>query len=365
MTDWLKTLLFSLEPETAHQFAKKLSCVLPHSVLRRQNQIQSPVLKMHWQNLSFSNPIGLAAGFDKEASALQLIETLGFGFVELGSVSYAPCDGNTKPRIFRLLEDEALINWMGLPNPGIEKFLENLHKQHSQLPRGISLVKTPDMAFAAQKRAVKNGIDDFVDSFTLAHNQADYICLNLSCPNSGEAKLFEDPNQFAALAREISLARTSLTSETPLFIKISPMLAPADLQKTVELALKYNFDGFVVSNTLTSRPELKTTLSAEQKKRGGLSGKPVLTAANAQLKRVYEIVGREKCIMGVGGIHDLESLLSKLQNGASCFQVYTGLIYGGFSFVRDLNRGLVAYCEKRGVKHYSELIGQKIDRDFI
>ncbi len=360
MTDWLKTLLFTLEPETAHQLVKKLSCLLPHSLLRRQNQVQSSVLSMRLQNLNFTNPIGLAAGFDKDATALNFIETLGFGFVELGSVSYAPCDGNEKPRIFRLLDDEALINWMGLPNPGIEKFLANLQKNRSKLPHGISLVKTPDMAFALQKLAPKNGIDDFVDSFTLAHNKANYICLNLSCPNSGEAKLFEDPSQFATLAREISLARTSLNSETPVFIKISPMLTADNVQKTVELALKYNFDGFVVSNTTTARPEFKTDLTAEQKKRGGLSGRPLLPAANTQLKRVYEIVGREKCIMGVGGIHDLPSLLSKLQNGASCFQVYTGLIYGGITFVRDLNRGLLEFCEKRGVKHYSELIGQKL-----
>ena len=360
MADWLKTLLFNLDPETAHDVVKRLACLLPHSLLRKQNQIQSPVLKLRWQNLNFNNPIGLAAGFDKEAKALPLIESLGFGFVELGSVSYTPCEGNPKPRIFRLVKDEALINWMGLPNPGIETFLENLKHSTSQLPRGISLVKTPDMAFELQKITAKNGIDDFVDSYTMAHNQADYICLNLSCPNSGEAKLFEAPQEFQTLAREISLARTSLLSTTPLFVKISPALEKADLHKTVELALKYNFDGFVVSNTTTTRPNLKSSLKAEQKKRGGLSGRPLLKLANAQLKLVYDMVGKEKLIMGVGGVHDLPSLLSKLQNGASCVQVYTGLIYGGMSFVRNLNLELLQFCEKRGVKNYLELVGQKL-----
>lgn len=360
MTDCLKSLLFCLDPEKAHDLIKSTTHYIPLNVLGLKNQVFASELEFQWQNLKFKNPIGLAAGFDKSGDSQRLIRDLGFGFVELGSVSYYPCSGNPKPRIFRLLKDNALINWMGLPNPGAEQFLKNLKRSPDYLPRGISLVKTPEFVFSDSQFKSKNGIDDYVDSYTLLHKNADYICLNLSCPNSGESKFFEHPALFESLASEISLARSSLKSPTPILIKLSPSLVEKDLKHTVDLALKYNFDGFVVSNTTSHRPQLQSNLNAELKKRGGLSGKPLLQEANQQLKRVYEMVGSKKLIMGVGGIHDLASLLSKLEHGASCFQLYTGLIYGGVHFVRNLNLALTDFCRKQGVKNYQDLVGKKI-----
>lgn len=360
MTNWLKPLLFCLDPEKAHNYVKKITQYVPLSAWGINNQVVAPELSFSWQGLEFKNPLGLAAGFDKTSESLRLIEQLGFGFAELGSVSYWPCSGHPEPRIFRLPQDEALINWMGLPNPGAEQFLKHLKKSPHHLPRGVSLVKTPDFVFSQSSLKPKNGIDDFVDSYSVLHKDADYICFNLSCPNSGESHFFEHPDLFQSLASEISLTRNSLQSQTPILIKISPSLDSTLLKRTVELALKYDFDGFVVSNTTAERPALSTSLSNELKKRGGLSGRPLLKLANEQQKRVFEIVGRKKLIIGVGGVADLPSLLSKFENGASLVQIYTGLVYGGLRFVRDLNRGLREFCEKQGLKNYQDLVGKKI-----
>lgn len=357
MYSLLRNFLFSLHPEFAHDLVKSTSPVIPKFLLSKLTHFESPRLHCSVGKQALLNPIGLAAGFDKNGGLVNFLEAIGFGYLELGSVTALPCDGNPKPRIFRLPLDQSLINRMGLPNIGAQKFETQFAKLKPAIPIGINISKTPNFAQPEKKLSVE---DDYITTFRNVHRFASYIVLNLSCPNSGESKLLEDPTEFLPLAKAIAKEREISKFKNPLLIKISPDLDKPSLHKLVDLACKYDFDGFVLTNTTTQRP-LKRTL---QKKildigRGGLSGQALREMSNSQLHMVFDIVGRNKLLIGVGGIMGFEDLLQKLKCGASLFQVYTGFIYNGPLFVKQLNQQLDAHCKKLGVKNYMELVGEK------
>ncbi len=335
MYSLLKPLLFKLDPETAHTLVKSSRYFLPRPLLRTLTAVKSSRLECQIGSTLLKNPIGLAAGFDKNGEAVDFMGALGFGFVEIGSVTALPCLGNPKPRIFRQPETESLVNKMGLPNWGVEKIAYRLHWHRPKTPIGISIAKTPGRS---------NGIDDYVESFRKLAALGNYTVLNLSCPNTDEGTTFEDPKLFLKLATAIAEARMEVKDRLPILIKISPTLPSELLQKIIEIAMRYELDGFVVGNTLKVDG-------------GGLSGKKLKTLADAQLKQVYEIVKKEKIIMGVGGIMSFEDLRDKLALGATFFQVYTGLIYRGPFFIKELCQKLDVLCQKLGVKNYAELVG--------
>lgn len=353
----LKPILFSFDPETAHNAIKKLSLVAPKSWLRSLTFVKSLRLVSSIGEKPLSNPIGLAAGFDKNGEIIDFMGSLGFGFLEIGSITAKPCAGNERPRIFRLPNEQSLINRMGLPNLGAsviaKKFAQKKINKFS-FPLGMNIAKTPDFV---KKEEKIDGIDDFLQTFAKLHSYGAYIVFNLSCPNTDDGIHFEDPRIFKDLAKAVYSERKSFSVTKPVLIKISPDLNKKSLTQTVELACDYGFDGFVVSNTTLNRGALKTPDPIEK---GGLSGKGLTKLANAQLKQVYEIVGRKKLIIGVGGIMSFEDLKVKLSLGASLFQIYTGLIYQGPFFVKELNQKLDQFCEREGVKNYQELIGEPL-----
>ncbi len=352
-----KPFLFSLNPELAHAFVKTSGKVVPSFLLKTLTQYQSPRLQVPFKKLPFENPIGLAAGFDKNGDMIPFLSSLGFGFLELGSVTAYPCDGNPKPRIFRLPQDQSLINRMGLPNAGVDAFVKKFKK--TQIPCGINIAKTPDFVAPPKDKKKLKGLDDYLATYKKVAGLGSYIVLNLSCPNTKDNETFEDPKVFAELADEIGVERRKGGYQEPVFIKLSPGLAE-DLPKIVDLAVKQGFDGFVVSNTTPNRPLLKASPRVLEKiGRGGLSGKALASLSNAQIKRVYDIVGKEKIIMGVGGIVSFEDLLEKMASGASLFQIYTGLIYRGPFFIHELLKKLDRYCKKMGVESYCDLVGEK------
>lgn len=358
MPSLLTRLLFQFEPETAHGVVKILAKVTPPALISPFTQIKNPVLHAKIGNTPLENPIGLAAGFDKNGDMIGLLEALGFGFLELGSISAFSCDGNPKPRIFRLLEDQSLINRMGLPNIGADAFFAKMQRQKTTKPIGVNIVKTPD--FALNPNPKINGIEDFLQSFAKLYALGNYMVLNLSCPNTNETKTFESPELFLELAREVANKRKDFSQKKPVLIKLSPDLEAGSLQTIVELACKFDFDGFVLTNTTTRRDALKTSAAKIQKiGRGGLSGHALTALANDKIKQVYEMVENKKIIMAVGGIMSFEDLLTKLKLGASLFQVYTGMIYHGPFFIKKLNRELADFCEKQGVKNYTELVGKE------
>ncbi len=347
----LRKLLFSLDPELAHELVKTASFLAPKSLLKLTCQTHVLELKASLGKTRLTSPIGLAAGFDKNGELLSLLQTLGFGFLELGSVTAMESLGNPKPRVFRLPIDESMINRMGLPNWGADKFATHLAKQKLTTPIGINIAKTPGS---------KNGIDDFAKSFQTLHHLGCYVVFNLSCPNTADGKTFEDPILFAEFAAKMAQLRQELSVTKPILVKLSPDTDTKAVHKIVEESLKQGFDGFVVSNTSSTRNELATDVKTIEKTgRGGLSGKALLTLATQQLKTVHEIVGNKKILIGVGGIMALKDVLAKFAAGAQLVQIYTGFIYGGPFFVKGLNRGLTHICQNHGLKSYRELIGNK------
>lgn len=360
MTSLISKILFSLPPEVAHNLVKNACHCLPHKLLAPLLSVSSPALETQLGPIALKNPIGLAAGFDKNADMLGLARALGFGFVELGSVTALPCSGLKRPRIFRLPQDASLINRMGLPGIGAEAFAKKAAQiKNSKIPCGINIAKTPD--FAYEEKKFRHGVEDFLFSYERLHHIGNYTTFNLSCPNTGEDKTFEDPEIFTLLAQEIKDARKSLNDKKPIFFKISPDLVYEDLKKVVETALKWDFDGFIVSNTTRKRPKL-SSCPEEIKKigSGGLSGLALLDLSTAQLKRVSQIVERKKILIGVGGIMDLNGALQKFMAGAQAVQVYTGLVYGGPFFVRNLNRDIVRWCRNHSICKTSAIGTQTI-----
>lgn len=357
----LKKFLFALDPEMAHAWVKTASRFTPKFIFSKMTSVDSPCLKTCIGEQELKNPVGLAAGFDKNGEMVNFLAALGFGYLELGSVTAEPCAGNPRPRIFRLPKDESLINRMGLPNVGAERFVTKVSKIKAHVPYGVNIAKNPFMGEdGSNALKTAKGIEEYVRTFAAVAKLGAYFVLNLSCPNTNDGKTFEDPKVFAGLAKEILEARKDLHVSKPVLIKLSPDIEKKQLAALVESALKYGFEGFVAGNSTAHHPHLKTD-GSELKRigRGGLTGHALFAASNQQLKNIHEIAGNEKILIGVGGIMGIKDLLLKLSLGASLFQVYTGLVYRGPFFIRDLNRDLADFCRKRGVKNYLELRGLK------
>lgn len=341
-----RSLLFCCDAESIHNSLKKASHLIPKKILHGFCHVTHSCLRTSLGETPLCNPVGLAAGFDKNAELLELLWSLGFGFAEMGTVTAKVCPGNPRPRIFRLVDDASLINRMGLPNQGAERCAQRLGKKTSPLPLGINIAKTPGIA-----HTITEAIDDITTSLRILHGQGAYAVINLSCPNTNDPKLFERPTNLESLLKEIGPI-------SPIFLKLSPDLEINTLRTIVDIAIKHDMAGFVLGNTTTQRPSLKTpetTVNAIGC--GGLSGAALKTLADKQLKEVFEIVGRDKILIASGGIMNFQDLLDKLERGAAFFQVYTGLIYNGPCFVKQLNTSLVRHCERLGVKNYSELVG--------
>ncbi|MBI2341035.1 MAG: quinone-dependent dihydroorotate dehydrogenase [Deltaproteobacteria bacterium] len=361
MYSLLKKFLFSLEPETAHGLVKNLGCVAPKFFFRATTSVRDSRLNGRIGSVTVDNPIGLAAGFDKNGEMIPLMRALGFGFLELGSVTLNPCLGNSKPRLFRLPADESLINRLGLPNAGADHFLKNVKKKQWGIPLGINIAKTPFVSHAGTPPAqTRKAVEEYVRTFTRIGHLGAYVVLNLSCPNTGDGKTFEDPKAFSLLARGIAEARRDTGNGRPVLVKISPDTEKKELKGLIEEAEKWGFDGYVVGNSTAKRPHLYASHQTLKKiGPGGLTGRALAGLANHQLKNVREIAGPGTLIIGVGGILSFKDLVAKLSLGAAFFQVYTGLVYRGPWFVKSLNRDLAALCARHGVKNYLELRGLK------
>lgn len=351
----LKRALFLLGPETAHDTVKALSKLAPLGAIKAYTRVTHPALETRIGTTLLKNPVGLAAGFDKNAEMLPFLEALGFGFVETGSVTALPCLGTPKPRIARLSADESLINWMGLPNVGADEFAKRMQSRRANVPVGINIAKTPDFAYNGVANKPKDGNADFLETYEKLARFGHYTVFNLSCPNTGETRSFEDLNLFSELGGAIADLNAKLEDLKPVYLKLSPDLDANNLAKLVEAACDIGFDGFVVSNTTKQRPPLKTTLTGELRHRGGLSGRALCALSLAQLKRVREIADKKRTLIAVGGIMSFEDLVERFRAGAHLCQIYTGLIYNGPLFVRELNLKLARLCEERGYRNYREL----------
>ncbi|MEP0545468.1 MAG: quinone-dependent dihydroorotate dehydrogenase [Rhodothermales bacterium] len=355
----LRPLLFRLDAETAHHAAlrtARLAQTVP-GLLRPLFQFEHDALHQRLWGLDFANPVGLAAGFDKNAEFVRFWRMLGFGFAEVGSVTANPSAGNPRPRAFRLPDDRALVNRMGLNNVGADAVAERLRTAERTLPLGINLAKTHDPAILGDAAT-----DDFLQSFRRLAPLADYVALNVSCPNTAEGKTFESPDAFDGLLAAVMSLRADLGLTVPVLVKLSPPPAaafdPGPVDDLVDLALGHSIAGFIATNTASDRDGLTTTTARlDEIGRGGLSGVPLAERATALIRHLSRRTEGSVPIIGVGGVDSAEAAYRKIRAGASLVEVYTGLVYEGPGLVGRINRGLVGLLERDGFASVTEAVG--------
>ena len=353
----VRPILFRLPPETAHELALHSLPFLKSFV---GHPFESPMLNTDLFNLRFRNPVGLAAGFDKNGIALESLAALGFGFIEAGTVTYHPQPGNPKPRMFRLSEDQALINRAGFNNDGAAAFAKRVERQRPDCVLGISIGKS-------KITPLEHATDDYLASFELVYKRAEYIAINVSSPNTPQLRELQQSDQLTSLllalqTRNRELQKTaSRPAPVPLLVKISPDLERRDLEMIVDAIQRLNIDGIIATNTTVSRDNLRTDRArVDACGEGGLSGKPLADRSTRMIAELYELTGGRIPLIGVGGIFTAEDAWEKICAGASLVQLYTGFIYQGPGVVRQINQGLVRILEREGMKSIGEAVGCKV-----
>lgn len=357
----VRPLLFRFQEDSVHESTIKWASYASESRLlkratKRLYNYQSPALEQTLFGLKFRNPVGLAAGFDKNGTITALMEALGFGFVEIGSITAQASSGNPLPRSFRLTGDSSLINRMGLNNEGAETVTDRLKSVHLSIPLGINIAKThnPDIYGS-------DALEDYRKSFVLAKDVADYITINISCPNTREGKTFETPDTLEELLQSLTNEKPKQTKTSfspPLLIKFSADLDQNLLRELIDVSLKFPVSGYVATNTSVLRDELTTRAKVLEKiGKGGLSGKAIHEKSNRVIRLIHEYTRGEKPIIGVGGIFSSEDAIEKIRAGADLLQIYTGLIYEGPSLVRVINRGIDSFMKKENLTNISDIRG--------
>ncbi len=352
----LKPVLFRLEAEKAHnlayRFAKTASgSELLKALARLLYGYRSPKLTQNIWGLSFPGPVGLAAGFDKNGHIAEIMGAAGFGFVEVGSITARPSAGNPTPRLFRLPDDRALVNRMGLNNDGAQTVTRRLEKKRASVPTGVNIAKTHDPSLTGDA-----AIEDYLHSFRQAREVADYITLNISCPNTSDGKTFEEPGALEELLSALHIRDDARS--IPTLVKFSPDLEREDLLSLLEVCEDHRINGYVATNTSSSREQLKTRqLALKRMGEGGLSGTPLLARSVRMVRWIREATNARKPIIGVGGIDSFESALEMLRSGADLLQVYTGLVYEGPGLAARINRSLVRHLKTEGKKSIHQIRG--------
>lgn len=350
----VRPLLFRFSADYAHDLTLNLASIASDSrlitgVLGNIYQKDYPELHQKIWGLQFKNPVGLAAGFDKNARVTSLMQAIGFGFLEVGSISADACTGNPRPRSWRLPEDLSLINRLGLNNDGAKTVVKRVRKTQVDVPLGINIAKTHNPDISGQA-----ALDDYKFSLQLSKNIADYITLNISCPNTQEGKTFEDPELLNRLLAHLEIGKDA--SDPPVLIKFSVDLDHENLAELLDVTESFAVSGYVATNTSSGRDKLKTD-SEKLKKigRGGLSGKAIAERSTMVIEKISTHTKGEKTIIGVGGVFTADDAIEKIKAGADLIQLYTGLVYEGPSIAKTINRGISNYLRDNGLSHVYQI----------
>lgn len=332
-------LLRRLDAETAHNLAVAgLTCLPPASA-----PADDPILQTHLAGLALTNPVGLAAGLDKDARAIAGLSRLGFGFIECGSVTPKPQPGNPKPRLFRLSEDRAIINRMGFNNQGLDVFVQRLAARPNGIIVGANLGANKD---------VEDRAADYVTGLQRVGPRADYVTINISSPNTPGLRALQGREALDDLLGRVTEAR--VPGGGPVFLKIAPDLLSAEIAMVVEAARAHRLDALIVSNTTLERPDLSSPLATET---GGLSGAPLKGLARRALAAAAEAAEGNLPLIAVGGIDSGAEALARIRAGASAIQLYSALIYQGPGLVRRLKAELAALLRADGYSSVSQAVG--------
>jgi len=336
----IRPIFFSFDPEKIHHFTFSLiktASKIPGipNLFRSLYQVKDSRLEREVFGLKFPNPVGLAAGFDKEAKLYNELSNFGFGFIEIGTITPKAQVGNPKKRLFRLKEDNAIINRMGFNNQGVEAAIENLKNKRSNLIVGGNIGKNTDTK-------PEDYTADYEVCFKALHPYVDYFVVNVSCPNVGSHAKLQDKGYLLELLGTLKELSNKETVQKPIVLKIAPDLNNEQLDEIIEVIAETNIDGVIASNTSVSREGLKTNKKQlDTIGNGGVSGKPVADKSTAVIKYLSDNSNKAFPIIGVGGIHSAQDALDKINAGATLVQVYTGFIYEGPKLVKDINKAIL------------------------
>jgi dihydroorotate dehydrogenase len=344
----LRPLLFKVDPETAHDLAIKSLKFnpLPSKIFDVEDE---EVLSIKLLGKNFPNPIGLAAGFDKSAEAYNSLFKLGFGFVEIGTVTPLKQYGNPKPRIFRLEEDNALINRLGFNNDGMEIIKNRIKLEKKRGILGINI--GPNKNTKDQKNDFCLGLNFFFDI-------ADYITVNISSPNTQALRDFHNSEKLKELLISLNKIKKDKKTSIPLLLKVSPDIDDNCIPEISEVALKNNISAMILTNTTNNNRN--SLLSNIKKEEGGLSGEPLREISTSIIKKFYKQLNGKIPIIGVGGVNSGKSAYEKIIAGASLLQLYTGFVYKGPFVVKDIKKELIQILKSEGIKNIKDVIGKGI-----
>jgi dihydroorotate dehydrogenase len=349
--EWTKPLLFSLPAETAHQAVHTVLRGVGETpiedVLAARYAVPDDRLETEALDTVFPNPVGVAAGFDKNGEIPGPLASLGFGFVEIGGVTADRQAGNPRPRLFRLVDDEALINRMGFNNDGADAIGARLARADVPVPVGVNLGKS-------KRTPLADAPADYQYSYERVGAAGDFSVVNVSSPNTPGLRELQQGDALRRIVGELREAGAS-----PLLIKLSPDLTEAATEEVLEIVAEFDIEGVIATNTTTARPD--SLRSYNRVETGGLSGKPIEAHATERVRFVAERVPESVAVIGVGGVFTAADAYRKIRAGADLVQLYTGLVYRGPGVAREINRGLLALCERDGFDTVPEAVGADLD----
>ena len=343
----LRSLIFKLDPEIAHDLAIKSLKFNPiPNIFEKKND--DKLFETQIFDKTIANPIGMAAGFDKNAEVYNQLFKLGYGFVEVGTITPIGQNGNPKPRVFRLVEDEALINRLGFNNHGAQNISKRIKKNPKKGLLGVNIGPNKDS---------NNRLEDYLIGLRSFHELADYLTINISSPNTENLRNFHDQFKLEELLKEIKNERKNLNSKIPIVLKIAPDINDTEIQKISEVILSNQIDALIISNSSDASRENLKDIQKHQK--GGLSGKPIEDKSNLLISKFYKNLKTKIKIIGVGGVDSGLSAYNKFLSGADLIQLYTGMVYKGPNIVNSIKNDLSKLLLKDGVKNFREIIGNK------
>ena len=343
----LRSLIFKLDPEKAHTLAiKSLKFNLVPNLFKEEEN--DNLLKTKIFNKDLKNPIGMAAGFDKNAEVYNQLFKLGFGFVEVGTITPLSQYGNSKPRVFRLVDDEALINRLGFNNHGAQNILDRIKRNSKNGILGINIGPNKD---------TENRLEDYLSGLRVFYEIADYITINISSPNTENLRNFHDQTRLNELLKEIKKEKINLNSKIPIVLKIAPDINDNEIEKISDVLVNNEVEAVVISNTSNATREKLVDIQKHQK--GGLSGKPIEDKSNLLINKFYKRLKNKIKIIGVGGVDSGLCAYNKFLAGADYIQLYTGMVYKGPNIVNMIKNDLSEILIKEGVKNFTEIVGKK------
>ena len=343
----IRPLIFKVDPEKAHTLAiKSLKLnLIPNIFDENKND---PIFQTTIFEKDLDNPIGMAAGFDKNAEVYNALFKLGFGFVEVGTITPLKQYGNPKPRVFRLVEDEALINRLGFNNHGAKIVKERIKRNKKLGLLGINIGPNKDSS---------DRLNDYLIGLKTFYDDADYITINISSPNTENLRTFHEGNKLQDLLKAIMTERKNLKSNVPITVKVSPDINEDQVNQITEILLDHEIKAIIVSNTSEATRDKLSNIQRHQK--GGLSGKPIEERSNYLINKFYKLLKGKIKIIGVGGVDSGQAAYDKFEAGADFVQLYTGMVFRGPNIAGIIKKDLKELLIRDGVKNYTEIIGNK------